>query len=150
MWRYFMMIDKIKNVVVNQKTARMLVEANPEYVVKPFLFGAQLENRIFGNYIFVKNSTENKESLKARKFLDFKEVISTQVKWNIKDEIFDTIADNVQYNKEFNIIIAMIPDKIWSMLNKSINIAEKTTKDINTQRKIIINTFNELSIKSEG
>lgn len=145
-----MMIDKIKNTVVNQKTARMLAESNSEYIVKPFLFGAQIENRVFGNYIFVKNSPENKESLRTRKFLDFKEVLSKQVKWNLKDEIFDNIANDVQYNKEFNIIIALVPDKIWGILNKSINIAEKTTKDINTQRKIIINTFNELSVKSEG
>lgn len=144
------MIDKIKNTVVNQKTARMLAESNSEYIVKPFLFGAQIENRVFGNYIFVKNSPENKESLRTRKFLDFKEVLSKQVKWNLKDEIFDSIANDVQYNKEFNIIIALVPDKIWGILNKSINIAEKTTKDINTQRKIIINTFNELSVKSEG
>lgn len=62
------MIDKIKNLVVNQKTSRILNEANAEYITKPFLFGSQLENRVFGNYIFVKNSQENKECLKKRKF----------------------------------------------------------------------------------
>lgn len=136
--------------MTSQKTFRLLSEANAEYIVKPFLFGTQIENRIFGNYIFVKDSPENNASLKIRKFNNFKETLAKQVNINIKDEIFDTIANNVQYNKEFNIIIAMVPDKIWGTLNKSINIAEKTTKDINTQRKIIINTFNELSIKSEG
>jgi CTP-dependent riboflavin kinase len=144
------MLEKIKSVMTSQKTFRLLSEANAEYIVKPFLFGTQIENRIFGNYIFVKDSPENNASLKIRKFNNFKETLAKQVNINIKDEIFDTIANNVQYNKEFNIIIAMVPDKIWGTLNKSINIAEKTTKDINTQRKIIINTFNELSIKSEG
>ena len=138
------MINKIKNLVVNQKTSRILNEANAEYITKPFLFGSQLENRVFGNYIFVKNSQENKECLKKRKFSDFKETLSKQVTWNLKDEIFDNIAENVQYNKEFNIIIALVPESIWEMLNKSINIAEKTTKDIVVQRKIIINTFAEL------
>ena len=140
------MIDKLKNVMVDRKTISLLSEANNQYTVKPFLFGCQIDYRLFGNYIFIKNSVENKTTLSKRKFLNFKESLSKQVKWNLKDEIFDNIASDVQYNQEFNIVITMIPESIWESLNKTINIAEKTTKDINVQRKLIINTFSEMEI----
>jgi hypothetical protein len=138
------MIEKVKALINSQKTARVISEANSVYVTKPFLFGCQLEYKLFGNYIFIKNSTENKSSLSKRKFTNFKDSLKGQVNWNLKDEIFDSIADDVQYNREFNIVITLIPENSWDMLLKTIRIAEKTTKDIVVQRKMLINTFEEI------
>lgn len=135
------MINKVKTLINSQKTARAISEANSHYTTKPFLFGSQLEYKLFGNYIFIKYSQENKLKLAKLKFSNIKESLAKQVKWNLKDEIFDSIASDVQYNKEFNIIITLIPENIWDNLIKTIKIAEKTTKDINTQRNLIINTF---------
>lgn len=138
------MIKKIKSLLESRNTYKLVSQANDYHVVKPFLHGTQIENRRFGNYIFIKNSSTNKVALERRNFQDFKETILKNVTWQLDDEIFDITAENIQYNKKYNILIAMVPEKIWDTLNTSINIAEKTTQDNITQRLIAINAFKEL------
>lgn len=138
------MIGKIKNLFEARKMLRAIDTANDNYVIKPFLHGCQLENRRFGNYIFIKNSASNKTALEKRNFQDFKQTVLKNVSYELNDEIFDVVGDNIQYNKKYNIIITMVSEKIWDTLNTAINIAEKTTSDVETQRLITINVFKEL------
>lgn len=138
------MFNKIKNLFEARKMLKSVTEANDYHVIKPFLLGCQLENRRFGNYIFIKNSETNKNALQKRNFQDFKETVLKHLSYELNDEIFDVVGDNVQYNKKYNILITMVSEKIWDTLNTAINIAEKTTNDSETQRLITINVFKEL------
>jgi hypothetical protein len=138
------MIEKIKFFFESRKTYNLVSKANDYNVIKPFLHGTLIENRRFGKYIFVKNSNTNKLALEKRNFKDFKEIISNNVDWGLNDEIFDIVADTIQYNTKYNIMIAMVPEKIWDILNIAINIAENTTQDIPSQRSITINACREL------
>lgn len=138
-------MNKFKSFFEKRKTIKQISQANDYYTIKPFLHGCQMENRRFANYIFVKNSATNTSTLEARNFKNLKESVTKDLDWNIEDELFDIVADNIQYNKKYNILITMVPEKLWATLNTAINIAEKTTDDVTTQRQITINTVKELA-----
>lgn len=125
------------------------MESNAYIVLEPFLFGSQLENRKLGKYVFIKESTENKNQLKE---LNFSTVdISLSNHDYIKsDEIFSLVSENLLYNKEFNILLSMVKENIWDTLNTCINIGDGISDDFSSKRLVTINAFMELTGKERS
>lgn len=138
------MIGKFKQHIESRKTFKLIAQANEYNTIKPFLYGCQIEYRRLGKYIFIKNSAVNQTALKGRAFNDFSEAILKHVNWQLDDQIFE-IGENILYNEKYNIVVTMIGEKIWNILNTSVNIAEKTSSDLELQRKIVLNAFMELN-----
>lgn len=137
------MFGKFKHFMNSRSIYNKVNHANDYNVIKPFLLGCQIEYRRFGNYIFVKNNSVNEKSLTQRHFVDFKKTITPTVNWELNDSIID-FGDSIMYNDKYNIMIVMVQEKYWSVLNTSIDIAQDTDKDILTQRDIVISAFNTL------
>jgi len=53
------MFGQIKNLIQKNRNNKRFFEANDYVTVVPFLFGAQLENRRLGRYIFISFRQEN-------------------------------------------------------------------------------------------
>jgi hypothetical protein len=143
------MIEKLKQHIESRKTFKLIAQANEYSTIKPFLYGCQIEYRRLGKYIFIKNSSVNQTALKGRAFNDFSEAILKHVNWQLDDPIFE-IGDNILYNEKYNIVVTMIGEKIWNILNTSVNIAEKTSSDLELQRKIVLNAFDELNFQKQN
>ena len=80
----------------------------------------------------------------ARKFKEFKQSVGVRVNWTLTDDVLQ-FGDNVMYNEKYNIMIVLVPEKLWNTLNTSINIAENTDQDAETQRSIVISAFKTLT-----
>ena len=76
-------------------------------------------------------------------FTDFKKILGKKVTWELNDPMMN-LGDVVLYNESYNLMIVMVSEKIWNIFNKAVNIGKKTKTDIETQREIIINVFEEL------
>lgn len=145
-----MMLNKIKKLLQRNKNSKRFFEANEYGTVVPFLFGAQIENRKLGRYIFVKDDDNTEQLLSDRDFTN----ITTEDKYfksNIleTDSLLSIIAESLMYNKEFNIILSLIHIDNWDTLNTCINIAEATSEDFDTKVKITINSLCELLSSEE-
>lgn len=136
-------INRFKTYLTDRETLKHISLANQEYIVKPFIHGSQLKTREFGNYLFLENTTENTSILKSREFTDFKKILGKKVTWELNDPMMN-LGDVVLYNESYNLMIVMVSEKIWNIFNKAVNIGKKTKTDIETQREIIINVFEEL------
>ena len=138
------MIARIKNMIESRSMYSKVLQANEHAIIKPFLLGCQMEYRRFSNYIFAKQTNANVNLLEARKFKEFKQSVGTRVNWTLTDDVLQ-FGDNVMYNEKYNIMIVLVPEKLWDTLNTSINIAENTDKDVETQRDIVISAFKTLT-----
>lgn len=143
------MINKIKSLLNNKKSVKRFLEANDYVTVVPFLFGAQIENRKLGRYVFAIDTDDVNSLLDQRNFVD---ITSDEniFKSNLleRDDLLSLIAEDILYNQEFNILIAMVHPDNWGILNSAVNIAEATSDDFDTKVKITVNSINELfSIK---
>jgi hypothetical protein len=136
-------MQKIKHYFESRKIFKEIKEANNYHVIKPFLHGSQLEYRRFGNYVFLKDSKDNQEALAKRNFSDFKESVQKHVNWELSDEVLD-FGESILYNKKYNIMLVMVPEKKWNTLNTSVTIAEKTDSGIEVQRNVLINVYTTL------
>jgi hypothetical protein len=136
-------MQKIKHYFESRKIFKEIKEANNYHVIKPFLHGSQLEYRRFGNYVFLKDSKDNQEALAKRNFSDFKESVQKHVNWELSDEVLD-FGESILYNKKYNIMLVMVPEKKWDTLNTSVTIAEKTDSGIEVQRNVLINVYTTL------
>jgi hypothetical protein len=135
--------SKFKQMLESRTLFSKIANVNDYNTIKPFLLGCQMEYRRFGNYIFTKNNTENINTLEKRHFKDFKSAVYPRVTWELQDDLMN-FGDNIMYNEKYNIMVIMIPEKFWSILNTAINIAEKSVKDIQTQRDIVVGAFKVL------
>lgn len=131
------MLEKIKSMFA-KKQRYATFDGNDEDTIDIFLHGAQLESCRISNYIFMKKNSDVHSALTKRDFvnLDFSNFFI------VGDEIYQQIPEVVQYNEDYDIIIGLVQDKDWVKLNTCINIAEKTTDDIDLQIKIFINAYN--------
>ena len=136
-------MQKIKHYFESRKIFKEIKEANNYHVIKPFLHGSQLEYRRFGNYVFLKDSKDNQEALAKRNFSDFKESVQKHVNWELNDEVLD-FGESILYNKKYNIMLVMVPEKKWNTLNTSVTIAEKTDSGIEVQRNVLVNVYTTL------
>ena len=143
------MFVKIKEFIQKNRNSKRFLEANEYGTVVPFLFGAQLENRKLGRYIFVKEDDSSEQLLLDRDFTDITISHDTFFKSSIleTDSLLSIIAESVMYNQEYNIIISMIHIDNWKTLNTCINIAESTSDDFDTKVKITINSLCELLVE---
>ena len=139
------MIARIKNMIESRSMYSKILQANEHGVIKPFLLGCQMEYRRFSTYIFAKQTSANLNLLKDRHFKEFKESVGSRVNWTLTDDIL-SFGDSVMYNEKYNIMIVLVPEKLWNTLNTSINIAENTDQDAETQRDIVISAFKTLTI----
>ena len=140
------MFKKIKDLLQKNRNSKRFFEANDYATVAPFLFGAQLENRKLGRYLFIKDDECAEQCLLERDFVDITISNDNFFKSNIleTDSLLSIIAESAMYNQEFNIITSMIHPDNWKTLNTCINIAEATSDDFDTKVKITINALCEL------
>ena len=138
--------NKLKNYYINRELYKIVFHANDEYISEPFLHGAQIKYRSFGNYIFIENSVLNNTSLKDRGFKDFSEVVLKNKKVNLSDIDDELLAmsDVVLYNKKYNLVATMMSSSLWPTLNIALNIVENTDLPIESKHSIIVNTIDEL------
>ena len=139
------MFGQIKNLIQKNRNNKRFFEANDYVTVVPFLFGAQLENRRLGRYIFTKDTDYSGQILLDREFVDIS-TDDTDFKSSIleTDALLSIVAESAMYNREFNIMLSMIHIDNWDTLNTCINIAESTSDDFDTKVKITINSLCEL------
>jgi hypothetical protein len=130
------MLEKIKSMFV-KKERYASFDGNDEDTIDIFLHGAQLESCRISNYIFMKKNSDIHSALTKRDFvnLDFSNFFI------VGDEIYQQIPEVVQYNEDYDIIIGLVQDKDWAKLNTCINIAEKTTDDVEMQMSIFTNAY---------
>ena len=139
-------ISKIKTYINIKKNSSRIAEANAYVVLEPFLFGSQIENKKLGNYIFIKSSLENKAQLKGLNFSNV-DISAANHKHIKEDEMLTMVPENLLYNKEFNILLSMVKEDIWDILQTSINIGSNSSDDLSSKRLVTINAFMELTGK---
>ena len=55
------------------------------------------------------------------------------------------VPENLVYNKEFNILLSMVKEDIWDILQTSINIGSNSSDDLSSKRLVTLNAFMELT-----
>ena len=141
-------ISKIKTYINIKKNSSRIAAANAYVVLEPFLFGSQIENKKLGSYIFIKSSLENKAQLKGLNFSNI-DIITANHKHIRDDEMLNMVPENLLYNKEFNILLSMVKEDIWDILQTSINIGSNSSDDLYSKRLVTLNAFMELTGKEK-
>lgn len=138
------MFEKFKSVFA-KKPRYIAFDGNDEDTVDIFLYAAQLESCKISNYVFMKKNADIHPALLQRDFenLDFSSSLIHG------DDVYQQIPEVIQYNADYDIIIGLVDTKDWAKLNTCINIAEKTTDDVDLQIKIFINAYNLIDMKSK-
>lgn len=133
--RILYMFSKIKSLFGSKK-ASVMEQVNDYDSMTAFLLGTQLDYIEFKNYYFLVDTTENTEILSSRGF-------TQEFNYNTELELDNLCSiGSVWYNELHEFLFILIKPARWETLNMAKHIAEASSKNIETQRKIIHNIFN--------
>jgi len=136
----FFDITNLKTSVKSSNIRRQLRQSNSESVVLPFLHGLQIKHRKFGAYIFITDTDKHRAELQARSF----QVLSSDV---VQHDSILGLGATVMHNKKYNLLFVLIAEATWELLDASIDIAERSTKQFEAQCHIVFCSTQILSSK---